>query len=530
MEENKVPETVEVEEVAPAQEVVASPYKNGFLKALDNYFGVSKAGSNFKTEIMAGLTTFMTMVYILMVNAGMFGIDGNIGVSYGAIYIGTALSAVIGTVLIGVLAKIPMAQACGMGLNAFFVFTVCGWGLGNGMTYANALVFILLDGVVFILLTVTGLRKKIFKAIPDAVKVAIPAGIGLFIAFIGLQNAGIVVADSATKVKLVSLNFLASATYASVFPILVTFAGLIAITVLAKLKVKGSVLWGILGAAVLYYIFAGIGVAAGDKACKAIFSAISFDNPIQAFKDFGSQSIGKVFTEGFNFDFYLKGGDTLIPILDEVTGDFLGWVPSPAHSVGDLILTLLTGALAFCLVDMFDTIGTLYGACARGNLLDENGEVPNMDKAMLSDAIATCCGAILGVSTVTTFVESSSGVAEGGKTGVTSIVVAVLFFIAMFLSPIAQLIPTWATASALIYVGVLMMNCVKKIDWLDPAAAVPAFLTIAMMPFTYNISYGIGLGLISYVLIKLCTGKVKEINWLTAILGVIFAAMFFLTH
>lgn len=353
-----------------------------------------------------------------------------------------------------------------MGLNAFFVYTVCGFGMSNGLSYANALVFILIDGVVFVLLTVTGLRKKIFAAIPDCVKVAIPAGIGLFIAFIGLQNAGIVVLEGSTKVKLASLNLLSgdvgwfaainnvsitdsngisqiiSTTGVGVAPILVTFLSFILIAVLSKKNVKGSVLWGILGGTVLYYVFAALGVAFGDAASKAVFDSITFQNPLTAFKDFGTTSVGKVFTEGFNFSTYLE-----------------------SNNVGQLILVMITTSLAFCMVDMFDTIGTLYGACARGNLLDEKGEVPNMNQAMLADAVATCVGAVCGTSTVTTFVESSSGIAAGGKTGLVSIVVAICFFIAMFLSPIAKLIPSAATAAALVYVGVLMMNGVAKIDW-----------------------------------------------------------------
>lgn len=478
---------------------------------VDEFFGVTKMGSTVKTEIVAGLVTLMTMIYIVLVNPAMFAdlgaLNGTSEKLYNGVFIATALSAAIGTVLIGMLAKLPLAQASGMGLNAYFVYTVCGYGMSNGLSYANALVFILIDGIVFVLLTVTGLRKQIFNAIPDCVKTAIPAGIGLFIAFIGLQNAGIVVVDSSTCVSMISLNLLGSANYASVFPILVTFAGLIAIAVLSHKNVKGAILWGILGSAVLYYVFAAIGLIWNDVACKAIFESITFDNPFTAFKDFGKMSFGKVFTEGFNFSGYLENN-------------------TPAQ----LILTMVTASFAFCLVDMFDTIGTLYGACARGNLLDENGNVPNMDRAMLADAIATCTGAVLGTSTVTTFVESSSGIAEGGKTGLTSMVVALGFILVMFLSPIAKLIPTWATASALIYVGVLMMNCVTKVDWLSPAKALPAFITISMMAFTYNISFGIGLGLISYTLIQLFTGKFEKKDVTTAIIGLVFGAMFFLTH
>ncbi len=466
-------------------------------------FQLKKNGTTLKTEVMAGLTTFMAMVYILMVNADMF---ANLGVvSYGAMYIVTALSAIIGTVLIGLLSGLPLAQAPGMGLNAFFVFTMC---FGFGFSYANTLVFILIDGLVFIGLTVTGLREKIFKAIPEDIKKAIPAGIGLFIAFIGAQNAGLVVADASTGVAMGSMNLLsATRAWVDIIPLIVVVLGVIAIAVMSKKNVKGAVLFGILGSAVLYYVILGVSALCGNAACKAIFDSISFANPIDAFKDFGTMSVGKVFTEGFDFSGYIE-----------------------ANGAGNFILVLITSSLAFCLVDMFDTLGTLYGACKSGNLLDENGDVPNLNKAMLADAVATTAGAILGTSTVTTFVESSAGTAAGGKTALTSYVVAVLFALAMFLSPIAQLIPSCATATALIYVGVLMMNNVRDIDWSDPAVSVPAFLTIAMMPFTYNISFGIGFGLISHVLIKVCTGKAKEISVATYVLTVIFLAMFLFTH
>ena len=468
-------------------------------------FKLEEKGTTVKTEIVAGLTTFMAMVYILMVNAGMFSELGV--VSYGAMYIVTALSAIIGTVLIGLLSGLPLAQAPGMGLNAFFVYTMC---FTFGFSYANALVFILIDGLVFVLLTVTGLRKKIFEAIPDVVKKAIPAGIGLFIAFIGLQNAKLVIPSSSTGVTMGSMNILpiinGNATWASFVPLLVVIAGVIAIGAMAK-KFKGAILWGILGSAVLYYALIGAGALMGDASSLAVFDAVSFANPFDAFKDFGTQAVGKVFTEGFNFAPYIE-----------------------ANGIANFILMLITSALAFCLVDMFDTLGTLYGACKSGNLLDENGEVPNLNKAMMADAIATCAGAVLGTSTVTTFVESSAGTAAGGKTALTSYVVAILFALAMFLSPIAQLIPSCATATALVYVGVLMMGNVRDLDWSDPAVALPAFLTIAMMPFTYNISFGIGFGLLSYVVIKLCTGKAKEVSVATYILTAIFLAMFLLTH
>ena len=467
---------------------------------MSNYFKVKEHGSTVRTEIMAGVTTFMAMAYILMVNAGMFASLGT--VSYGAIYIATAISAVIGTVLIGLLANLPLAQASGMGLNAFFVYTVC---FTFGLSYANGLVLVLVDGIVFVLLTVTGLRKMIFDAIPAAVKTAISAGIGLFIAFIGMQNSGIVVDDGATLVNLSSFNvFSGTATWATIFPMLVTIIAVFAIGAMSKKKVKGAVLWGMLGGAVLYYVIGLITVP--DFYATAVAPNLSSDF-FGAFKDFGTQAFGKVFTEGFDFSPYIA-----------------------EHGMSNFIIMFLTTMLAFCMVDMFDTLGTLYGACARGNMLLPNGEVPNMDKAMLADAIATTTGAICGTSTVTTFVESSAGVAEGGRTGLAAMATAALFFIAMFLSPIASLIPTAATAAALIYVGVLMINCVKDLDWMDPSVALPSFLTMAMMPFTYNISYGIAFGLISYVLIRIFTGKIREVKVGTWVITILFLLMLFLTH
>ncbi len=523
----------EVSAVSGGEAVATTKYRNKFLQKLDNFFGISKAGSNFRLEIIGGITTFMAMVYILMVNAGMFSsttpliteisnvteggiqsivnsvVDWNLGVSYGSIYIATALSAIIGTMLMALLARLPMAQASGMGLNAFFVYTIC---LGTGLTYANALVLVFVEGLVFVVLTVTGLRKMLFNAIPKAVRVAIPAGIGLFIAFIGLQNAGIVVLDTSTKVNLVSLNLLQlpkNSAYGVVIPVFITVAAVIAMAVLAKKGKKGAILWSILGAAALYWGLMGIGYAWKDVACVQLFDNFHMDNPGTAFVSWGKESVGQVFSKGFDFSAYLA--------VDGNNG-------------GTLTLIIITSALAFCMVDMFDTMGTLYGAAARGNMLDAEGNVPNMNKAMLCDAIATSAGAICGTSTVTTFVESSSGIGAGARTGFASVITSACFLVAMFLSPIAQLIPSAATAAALIYVGVLMMNCVKEIEWTDAAEAVPAFFTVAMMPFTYNISYGIAFGIISYLLIKLCTGKVKDIHPVTVVIGALFMLMFLLTH
>ena len=468
---------------------------------LERFFKIKERGSTVRTEVLAGITTFMAMAYILMVNAGMFtdiaAITGK-GPSYAAIYIATAMGAIIGTVIIGLMSNLPLAQASGMGLNAFFVYTVC---VGMGFTYANALVFILIDGLLFMLLTATGLRKKLFEAVPEAVKMAIPAGIGLFIAFIGMQNSGIIVNSESTLVDLHSFNVLSGANdWATIMPILVTAIAVIIIAVLAYKKVRGAVLYGILGGAVVYYIV-------GYATVNGFGADISFSNPLAAFEEFGSQSFLKVLTDGFDFSGYLAN-----------------------NSSASLVLAFITTALAFCIIDIFDTMGTLYGACSRGNMFDENGEVPNINKAMMADAIATATGALCGTSTVTTYVESAAGVAEGGRTGLASMVTAACFVAAMFLSPAAQLIPGCATAAALIYVGVLMLGGLKSIDWTDASVSVPAFLTVAIMPFTYNISYGIGLGILSHLLIKLFSGKIKETKIGTWIVGLLFLAMFMLTR
>lgn len=470
---------------------------------MEKYFKLKEHGTTVRTEAAAGITTFMAMAYILMVNPGMFADLGT--VSYGAVYIATAISAVIGTILIGLLSNLPLAQASGMGLNAFFVYTVC---FGLGFTYANALLFVLVDGILFVILTVTGLRRIIFDAIPGAVKAAIPAGIGMFIAFLGLQDAGIIVNNSSTCVSLASFNLLGGATWASVMPMLVTIAAVISMAVLSKKNIKGAILYSILGAAVVYYLL-GLTV---PGFYEGFMSGVTM-NPMAAFAEFADLAFGKVFTEGFDFSSYLA-----------IEG----------HTTGSLVIAFATTALAFCMVDMFDTMGTLYGACRTGNMLIKNDkgedEVPNMNQAMLADAIATCAGAICGTSTVTTFVESASGVAAGGRTGLSSMFTAGLFLIALFLAPLAALIPAAAYAAALVYVGILMIGCVKDIDWNDPSVALPAFLTITMMPFAYNISYGIAFGLLSYVAIRVFTGKAKEITAGTWIITALFVAMFFLTH
>ena len=474
---------------------------NKFLK----FLGFDGTKTTVKTEIIAGVTTFMTMVYILMVNAGMF--SAIPGLSYGAAYIATAIGAIVGTLLMAFLAKMPLAQAPGMGVNAFIVFTLVApfSSTPTGITFANCMMFTLLDGAIFVILTVTGLRKQIFEAIPASVRHAITVGIGLFIAFIGMQNAGIIVGNDSTLVTFVSFNLLAkNKSLMSMMTAAVAIFGVMLIAILEHKKVKGSILWGILGSTVLYYVVLGLGVATGSESCKAVFEGISFSNPFAAFGDWGKEAVGKVFTEGFNFS------------------DYTG-------TTGGLILLIATTALSLCMIDMFDTIGTLYGACSKGNLLDENGVPLNMNRCMLADAIATCVGAIGGTSTVTTFVESTSGVAAGGKSGLTALTTACCFILAMFLSPIAQLVPSCATAAALIWVGVLMMNSVVKIDWSNTIEAVVGFFTFIVMLLGYSISKGIGMGILVYIFLNLCTGKVKDIKVPTWVIGVIYLATFLLT-
>lgn len=510
--EGEVEEPVFAEDAAPETAPEGGSPKKGFLGKVDNYFGITRMGSNFRTEIVAGVTTFMAMVYILMVNAGMFeGVIDNTD-AYGAAYIATAIGAIVGTLLMAFFAKMPLAQASGMGINAFIVYTLI---YSTGLSYANCMVFTLLDGVIFLILTMTGLRRQIFEAIPAGVRHAIPVGIGLFIAFIGLQQAGVIVNDDSTLTTFVSFDVLNdsfltydSSTVGGMLPAIVAILGVIAIAVLSKKNIKGAVLWGMLGSAVLYYVLLGIAYACDVAAAATIFGDISLSSPFSAFKAWGESSIGAVFYEGFDFSDYLA-----------IEG----------NNGGTLAVVLITSALSLCMIDMFDTIGTLYGACAKGNLLDKNGAPIRMERMMLADAIATCAGAVAGTSTVTTFVESSSGVAAGGRTGFTALVTGICFIVAMFLSPIAQLIPRCATATALIWVGVLMMISVTKINWEDATDAIVAFMTFIVMILGYSISKGIGMGILTYIVVKACTGKIKNISVATWVIGVIFLATFILT-
>lgn len=413
----------------------------------------------------------------------------------------------MGTMLMAFLAKMPLAQASGLGATAYVSGTLLA--AGSGLTYANAMVFVLIDGLLFILITATGLRKKILQGIPSEVKVAISVGIGLFIAFIGMNSSGLVQINDGS-IGFASFNVLSGKLdYLTTIGIVLTLFGVILIGILSAKKIKGSMLFGMLAVAALYYIFAGIGCAWNDTGCLSLFNTISIDNPFSAFGDWGRESVGQVFVNGFDFSGYLANGN---------------------NNAGSLVVLIITSALSLCMIDMFDTIGTLYGACSKGGLLDNQGNPLRMNQCMLSDAIATSVGSICGATTVTTYVEASAGVAAGGKTGFTALVTGLCFTVALFLSPIAKIIPSCATSAALIWVGALMMSAVKDIEWSNPASALPAFLTIAVMAFGYSISYGIGIGIISCVIIKLCTGKIKEISIVTWIIAILFVAMFLLTN
>lgn len=467
---------------------------------MDKFFKISERGSNVKTEIIAGLTTFFAMAYIVVTNPNQvigfsFDVPGA-GKVWNAVYVASILAAVIGTLLYALYAKLPFAQACGMGLNSFFFVSfilpaiLTGGDVVKG--YQEGLCIILLSGVIFLVLSVTGARAYIAKALPENLKKAIPAGIGLFIAFIGFKNSGIIEANQYTFVQF--FDFHGAVAGKSVFeawvaiaPVVLALIGLFAMAVLSKKNVKGSVIITILGVTVLYYLTTW-------TAPNFDFSAIG-----QSFKDFGEIGIIGAF-KGFSV---FAGGFS---------------------AVVNAIVLIIT----FCLVDMFDTIGTLYGTASEAGMLDENGDPIDMDKSMMSDSIATVAGGILGTSTCTTFVESAAGVGAGGRTGLASLVTAGCFFLCLFLTPLAAIIPSCATAPALIYVGVLMLRGFAKVDMSDITSAVPAFLALIMMPLTYSISNGIAIGAIAYVLITLVTGKYQKKDIPVTVIAVLFTLRFFL--
>lgn len=452
---------------------------------MDKLFKLKENNTSVRTEVVAGITTFMTMAYILAVNPSILsasGMDSN------AILMATAIASAIGCFAMAFLANYPFALAPGLGLNAYFAYTVCG---SMGYSWKVALFAVFVEGLVFIVLSLTNVREAIFNAIPTTLKKGVSVGIGLFVAFIGLQGANLVVASESTKVTVV--NFRTNFNTVGIGALLAVI-GTFIIAILYVKHVKGSILIGIVATWVLGIICQLTGLYKVD-------AAAGFYSLIPSWRSFDVTAISLTFGQCFN----LKGLN--INILD-----------------------FIVIMCSFLFVDMFDTLGTLIGVANKAKMLDENGRLPRIKQALLADAIATSAGAILGTSTTTTFVESSSGVAEGGRTGLSSFTTGCLFFVAMFLSPVAALIPGCATAAALIYVGVLMMGGVANIDWKDISVAVPSFLTIAFMAFAYNISYGIAFGLISYVLIKVFSGKAKEVKAFTWVIAILFLLMFFLTH
>lgn len=437
---------------------------------MEKFFKLQERNTTVSKEIIGGITTFLAMAYILAVNPSILSASG---MSWGAVFTATALSAAIATFVMAFCANLPVALAPGLGLNAFFTYTVV---LGMGCTYQLALTAVLLEGILFIILSLCGVREAIIKSIPEGLKKAVAVGIGLFIAIIGLANAGIVSTETGTLIGYVNFT-MANKTA------IVAVIGLILTIVLYTLKVPGAILIGIIVTTI-------VGIPFGVTTIPENFRPLS------------APSAPTVFA----FDF--KG------IFCTTAGKFSFAV------IGQFFVIFFT----FLFTDLFDTIGTLLGVAEQGNLKDSNGEVQNVKGALMADAVGTAVGACLGTSTVTSFVESSSGVAAGARTGLASVTTGILFLLALFLSPLFFLIPSAATAPALIFVGYLMMKSVVEIKFVDPTEGIPAFITIMTMPFSYSIAKGIQWGIISYVIAKCAGKKFKEIPVVTWILAVIFLA------
>lgn len=441
---------------------------------MDKFFKISERGSSVRAEIVGGVTTFFAMAYIIFVNPSLL---SQTGMNSNGVMLATCISAAIGCLLTALLANAPFAQAPGMGLNAFFTFTVC---FNMGYTWQEALAIVLLSGILFLVVSVSPLRSKIISSIPGFLKSAISAGIGLFIAFIGLLNVKLVGFGAGVPALQFLVDDGTGNMVANTAGIL-TIIGLLITAILMAYKVKGAIVIGII-------ITTIIGFPMGETHLP---DAIT----MSVFKELGEVA--------FKLD---------IPGV-----------------MAKGILPLVTAVISFALVDCFDTVGTLIGTAKNAGMTDKNGNLPGGDRALIADAIATCCGACLGTSTVTTFVESSTGISEGARTGLSSIVVGVLFLLACLLAPVAGIIPSAATAPALIIVGVLMIKGATDVNWGDFEEACPAFLTIAMMPFAYSISDGIGFGFISYSIIKLTRGKAKEVPVLVYIISVLFILKYILT-
>ena len=422
---------------------------------LDRRFRLSERNSSVKNEIMAGLTTFMTMSYILAVNPGML---ADAGMDKGGVFTATIVASIIAMLVMALYANLPFALAPGMGLNAFFVYTVV---LGRGHTWQYALTAVFIEGIIFILMSFFNVREAIFNAIPMSLKKAVSVGIGLFISLIGLSSAGVIVQGEGTLVSLGNLLTPGAA---------VTFVGIIVMAILMAKKVRGTLLYGILISTVFALI---LGVTHAPEA-------------------------------------WFQLPPSLAPVAFK-----LEWKNIFSWEMFSIMFT-------FLFVDLFDTVGTLVGVASKANLLNEKGELPAAGPALFADAVGTTVGALLGTSTVTTFVESASGVTEGGRTGLTSLSVAFFFFLSLFLFPIFAIIPSQATAPALVMVGLFMMSPIKDIPLDDFSESVPAFLTIVMMPFAYSIAEGIAFGMMSYVIIKVLSGKAKDVSPLMYILALIF--------
>lgn len=454
---------------------------------LERVFHLKENHTDVKTEIIAGITTFMTMAYILAVNPNILSATG---MDRGAVFTATALASLIATLLMAAFANYPFVLAPGMGLNAYFAYTVV---LQMGYSWEMALAAVFVEGLIFIALSLTSVREAIFNAIPMNLKHAVSAGIGLFIAFIGLQNAKIVV-ESATLVSVFSFKgSLEAGTFSSVgITVLLALVGVLITGILVVKNVKGNILWGILITWLLGIICEVTGL-------------------YQPNADLGMFSVLPDFSSGF-------GIQSMAPTFFKM--DFSGI----------LSFNFITIMFAFLFVDMFDTLGTLIGVASKADMLDKDGKLPKIKGALMADAVGTSLGAVFGTSTTTTFVESASGVAEGGRTGLTSVVAALFFGLSLFLSPIFLAIPSFATAPALIIVGFLMVSSILKIDFNDFTEAIPSYIAIIAMPFMYSISEGIAMGVISYVVINLATGHAKEkkISLLMYVLAVLFVLKYVL--
>jgi len=450
------------------------------VKILEKFFKLKENGSTVRTEIMAGITTFLAMAYILAVNPNML---GDAGMNTQGVFMATALSAAVATIIMALLANYPIALASGMGLNAYFAYTIC---LGELSDHPNAwqiaLTAILVEGLVFILLSAFKFRETLVNTIPENLKHGITTGIGLFITFIGLQNGGIAIADASTKVALGDV---------STAPVALALIGVLIIGIMFYFNVKGAILWGILITWVLG-IFAELGGWYVPNPDAGVYSVIPHITGIGDFLP----NFGALGDTAFKFDF---------------------------SYVAENFVNFLVIVFAFLFVDLFDTVGTLIGVASKGNMLDQDGKLPRVGKALMADAVGTVVGACLGTSTVTSYVESSAGVAQGGRTGLTSLTTAALFLLSLFLWPIFGVIPSFATAPALIIVGLFMMSSVLKMKFEgDMADVLGGFVAIIMMPFTYSIANGIMFGMLTWVVLKLVHGKFKEIHPVMYVVAALF--------